>query len=203
MPFLPHAARHRRSRPGRQVASGSWRSVDDGVERNATAAGPAREHQGAAGARRRRMRRILCADDGSDGALAALDFAIDLCVDTGARLEVVVAWEPPHDGLCGRRVVRPELDDADVLDALAASAVRLARARGVEATPHVAVGETVHAICTTAEQLDVDLVVVGTRRRCRLTAALLGSVSRGVVVECRRPVTIVGVISAAEPVGSA
>jgi nucleotide-binding universal stress UspA family protein len=154
-------------------------------------------------ASQRPMRRILCADDGSEGALAALDFAVDLCVDTGARLEIVVVYEPPHGGPFGRRVARPGLDDADALDALGASAARLAQACGVHATPHVAVGEPVHALCTTAEQLDVDLVVISSRRRCRVTAALLGSVSRGVVAECRRPVTIVNVVRAVDRVGKA
>src|SRR4051812_36663324 len=90
------------------------------------------------GRRRGSVRRVLCADDGSAAAKAALDFAIDLWVDTGARLEVVVVWEPAHDGLRGRRPARPDLDDADALDALVASAVRQAAERSVHATPHVA-----------------------------------------------------------------
>jgi nucleotide-binding universal stress UspA family protein len=160
------------------------------------AAGTAAPIAAAAAYRRRgTMRRVLCADDGSDGARAALDFAIDLCADTGARLDVVVVWEPPHDGRRSRRP-RRDLDDADALDALVADAVRLAEGRGVDATPHVAIGAPAHAICTTAAQLDADLVVVGTRRRHRVTAAILGSVSRGVVTGCRRPVTIVSTSSA-------
>jgi nucleotide-binding universal stress UspA family protein len=42
-----------------------------------------------------------------------------------------------------------------------------------------------------ADAHDVDLLVVGSRGRSAVTAALLGSVSRGVLAESRRPVAVV------------
>ena len=52
-------------------------------------------------------------------------------------------------------------------------------------------GDTVDEIVAFADSHDVDLIVVGSRGRGAIAGALLGSVSRGILGESKRPVLIV------------
>jgi nucleotide-binding universal stress UspA family protein len=138
------------------------------------------------------VNRILCAVDGSAAADEALEFALSLCRATGASLDVVVAWRharflrgtPPPLAL--------ELETAERAEEVATAAVQRAASAGVEARPRVALGDAAHAICASADELDDELVVVGRRGHGAVRGALLGSVSRRVVLDCTRPVTVVG-----------
>ena len=138
------------------------------------------------------MNRILCGVDGSEAADEALDLAVSLCRGTGASLDVVVAWRHPRFLRGTPPPLALELESAERAEEVVTAAVQRAAAAGVEARPHVAVGDPAQVICTTAEKLDGDLVVVGRRGRGAIVGALLGSVSHRVVRECTRPVTVVG-----------
>jgi nucleotide-binding universal stress UspA family protein len=127
------------------------------------------------------LQRVLCAIDGSDHAAMALAHAIDMCAESGATLYAVVVAETGVD----RRERAEEIASAAAADA---------EARGVTATPHVVTGEPAHAICVAAEELNADIVVMGSRGHGAITSALLGSVSRAVSKECSRPVTVVATV---------
>ena len=63
---------------------------------------------------------------------------------------------------------------------------------GIEvAGTHVAVGRPDHEIVASGEELDVSLVVMGSRGLSRLDRALMGSVSDSVVRHARCPVLVV------------
>jgi nucleotide-binding universal stress UspA family protein len=66
-----------------------------------------------------------------------------------------------------------------------------AASRGVHVVVDVLEGDVAEEIRHAAERLAVDLICVGSRGRSGLTAALLGSVARGVIAKSRRPVLIV------------
>ncbi len=51
--------------------------------------------------------------------------------------------------------------------------------------------ETAQAICAAAERFNADVVCIGSHTRPGLTAKMLGSVSLGVLQQCRRPVLVV------------
>jgi nucleotide-binding universal stress UspA family protein len=70
-------------------------------------------------------------------------------------------------------------------------AVALAAEHGIVATTALLRGDTVDEIVAFADSRDVDLIVVGSRGHGTLANALLGSVSRGVLRESRRPVLVV------------
>lgn len=78
---------------------------------------------------------------------------------------------------------------------VAEEGAELAKAAGLKATPTVidAVGAsaTWSTIVRVAQEQDVELIVVGSRGRSGLKAALLGSVSNGVLHHADRPVLVV------------
>ena len=51
--------------------------------------------------------------------------------------------------------------------------------------------ETAQAICAAAERFNADVVCIGSHTRPGLSAKVLGSVSQGVLQQCRRPVLVV------------
>jgi nucleotide-binding universal stress UspA family protein len=70
-------------------------------------------------------------------------------------------------------------------------ATEVACEHDVQASTKLLVGNTVDEIVAYADTEDVDMIVVGSRGHGALASALLGSVSRGVTSESKRPVTIV------------
>jgi nucleotide-binding universal stress UspA family protein len=74
---------------------------------------------------------------------------------------------------------------------IAEAGVHTARAAGIKALAHEAHGDEATEIANAAEDLDVDMVVIGSHGRGALTGALFGSVSRALVRRCKRPVTVV------------
>ena len=89
----------------------------------------------------------------------------------------------------------PTEDDRAPLEA----ALELATEHGIEAQTELLAGNPAAEIVAYADTVDADLIVVGSRGHGRIASALLGSVSRGVLSESKRPVLIVrGVHAAAE-----
>jgi nucleotide-binding universal stress UspA family protein len=66
----------------------------------------------------------------------------------------------------------------------------LAAERGIETRTEVLVGDPANEIVAYADSVDADLIVVGSRGRGAVTSALLGSVSRAILHETRRPVLV-------------
>jgi nucleotide-binding universal stress UspA family protein len=78
-------------------------------------------------------------------------------------------------------------------------ALRLAEEAGVDANAELLRGDAVDEIVAYADTIDADLIVVGSRGHGALTSALLGSVSRGILREARRPVLVVRGTAARQP----
>ena len=136
------------------------------------------------------MNRILIATDGTDSGREAVDYGLDLARSGHASATVVYVRRAPRP-LVGDPFYQRELTEglsrAD--DALGAAA-RAAAALGVPAEVEILEGDPATQIIEFARVRDADLIVLGSRNRGPLVAALLGSVSKDVVAHADRPVLV-------------
>jgi nucleotide-binding universal stress UspA family protein len=148
------------------------------------------------------MKRIVVATDGSPASAEAVAFGVELATEHDGELmfvHVVPALDVvPVTGFgIGIGAALPHELAAEDRAALEHAAA-VAAAAGIFSTTALLVGDTVDEIVAYADSHDADLIIVGSRGRGALAETLLGSVSRGVLRESRRPVLIVR----AAPVGA-
>jgi nucleotide-binding universal stress UspA family protein len=145
---------------------------------------------------------VLLAYDGSDHAKVAIERA-------GAVLQhgpavVANAWTSFEGAAPAALLALPgdmvregaqALDDAgrETAEALAAEGAELARAAGFDAEPRAvrSSGPYFAALLDVADELDARAIVAGSRGRSRIAAAVLGSVSTGLLHHTSRPVLVV------------
>ena len=146
---------------------------------------------------------ILIAYDGSDNAKRAIDYAGRFL--TTSRAIVVTAWEPMvrqaarMSGLSG--VMQPEWVPDDEAEDVALTDAKVTNREGVALAE--AAGLKVEGQCTEcssaiwsaivekADEMDVDIIVTGTRGTTGLRALLQSSVAEHVLRHSHRPVLIV------------
>ncbi len=126
--------------------------------------------------------RIVVGTDGSESAAEAVRQAVELAGLTGARLDVVSAYEPVPNRRVESEVAQapgdvahefgPREEATFALD----SAVGAATAAGIEVTPHAMDGDPADAILDVAEKVGADLIVVGNKGMTGARRFLLGSV---------------------------
>jgi nucleotide-binding universal stress UspA family protein len=128
------------------------------------------------------FRSIVVGTDGSETAREAVGAAVELAKLTGAKLELVSAYEPvPSQRLRDEsRQVPADLQwmvnpREDVDATLADAAERVGRA-GVESRTYAREGDPADAILDVAEELGSDLIVVGNKGMTGAKRFLLGSV---------------------------
>ena len=125
---------------------------------------------------------IVVGTDGSDTAQKAVDAAVELAKLTGARLELVSAYEPVSSQRLrdeARQVpadlqwmVNPRED----VDATLAEASERVGEAGVQSRTYPREGDPADAILDVAEELGSDLIVVGNKGMTGAKRFLLGSV---------------------------
>jgi nucleotide-binding universal stress UspA family protein len=135
---------------------------------------------------------VLCAYDASPAAEAALAEAIDLAVSMRARLAIVRVVEKPPANVAAAGVDPERL--AQNLQDDAAAQMRAASERVPDGVPLTTLQRSGHAgkeIIRAAEEIDADVLVLGTRRRGRVTNNLFGSVAADVYYHTRLPMLVV------------
>ena len=136
------------------------------------------------------MKKILIATDGSPASREAIELGLELAEEQAAEVTFLHVV-PVH-----------RIDDVDrkPLDV----ALALADERSLDAKAELLVGVIADEIVAYADTVDADLVVLGSGGRSAIATALLGSVSRGVLHEARRPVLLVpgAHVHEPEPAGS-
>lgn len=138
----------------------------------------------------RKLERILIAVDETDASDTAVDQGLALAAGEGAQVVfahvVSIAGEHfmPH-GTKPDRV--PDPPETEVLREAAARA----QAVGVPYSTELLVGYPALQIALVADDLDVDLIIVGSRHLSGLKRFFFGSTSRALIGESTRPLLIV------------
>jgi nucleotide-binding universal stress UspA family protein len=139
-----------------------------------------------------RYRHVLVAFDGSPQAELALAHAVALAQSSRARLALVavvpppplMAWQAPG----GMRGIH-ESEQTELETALRAAADRVPD--DLPVTTRLLDGDPARELLQAARDGDHDVIVMGSRGRGRVQAALLGSVSNRVMNEAEVPVIVV------------
>ena len=140
--------------------------------------------------------RILLASDGTEASTNAESHAISLAAEHGAALDVLyVVDEDVYTAYSGDEYVDesegPEhgLEESgeETLSRIQADA----EAAGVDVTTTLKHGQPAESIIETAKQTDVDVLVLGTKRRPAEYRSLLGSVTDKVLRLSERPAVVV------------
>ncbi len=140
--------------------------------------------------------RILLATDGSEDAFLAAQAALDLSDRTGAELHVVHAWQDLRPATLPAMAIDEysqayELWKREAEELLEDQAERLRSAGATVAAAHLREGRPAEEITKLAEELDVGLLIVGSRGLGAMKRLVMGSVSEGVVHLASRPTLVV------------
>lgn len=136
---------------------------------------------------------ILIATDGSNDSELAIRRAVDLANETDAVLHlayvmVLSHWMVP-DTLSDAQYQRLEEDARRLLDEQAEKAQA---AGGVTLQKHLKVGRRAdEELIKLAEEIDADMIVVGSRGAGTISRALMGSDAESIVRHADRPVLVV------------
>jgi nucleotide-binding universal stress UspA family protein len=132
---------------------------------------------------------IVWATDGSELADGALEHARELARIHDSRIVAVHA----NEVLRGRAGGVPLLADEPDLKEKIGKQVEELRSAGIDAKLEVPTGGTdvPVLIAKAADDVDADLIVVGTHGRSGFTATLMGSVARALCHTAGRPVLVV------------
>jgi nucleotide-binding universal stress UspA family protein len=139
-----------------------------------------------------RYRHVLLAYDGSPEADLALAHAVAIAQVYHARLTLVtvvpppplLAWQAP-----GGAVGLHEAQQKDFQQRLRAAADEVPDDLSV--TTRLLDGDAAREVLRAAREADADVIVMGSRGRGRVTAAVLGSVSNHVMHEADVPVIVI------------
>ncbi len=141
-------------------------------------------------------RRILLATDGSEEAELAARVAVEVAKSTGSELHLVhvklLPLTPPYpdvlDWRWGEDLERAEREAQELVDE---QVEKVEDAGGIVAGAHLREELPAEEIVALAEELEVSLIVVGSRDRGRIRRALAGGVSDWVVRHAHCPVLVV------------
>jgi nucleotide-binding universal stress UspA family protein len=137
------------------------------------------------------IKQVLVPIDFTETSDKALDFGIELAQKFGASVTVMHAYEIPvigfPDGALVATVdIATRIQDAGQKGLAAAVAAR--EGRGVKLTSVLRDGPAWEEIKAVAEELGVDIIVIGTHGRRGIARALLGSVAENVIRTVKIPV---------------
>ena len=142
-------------------------------------------------------KKILLATDGSEEAELATRAAVELAEGTGSELHVVYV-EPLPDFMKKNDAGMPGYDrelykmiEGEGRETLRKLVWRVKVAGGSVAEAHLRMGAVVEEIVALADELEVDLIILGSRGLRGIRRALAGSISESVFRHAHCPVMVV------------
>jgi nucleotide-binding universal stress UspA family protein len=147
------------------------------------------------------IRKILTPLDGSETSRKALEYAVDLAKQTGSTIILLSVID--KSPFYAAQTVLPALSPTHLLEnledyfrqtaeAYVAEAEDLCKTKEVLSQKVIRAGHPVEEIINAAENSKVDLIVMGSHGKSALGAAILGSVTIGVIHrETKFPVLLV------------
>ena len=120
------------------------------------------------------FKKILIANDGSEGAARALSAAITLAKEHGAALHMISVEEMPRFPVSVDEVVEERLDADHRYEPVIARAQAQAQAQSVKLVTHVVPGHAVASIVDFVASEKFDLLVVGYMGHSALYNRLIG-----------------------------
>jgi len=125
------------------------------------------------------FRKILVANDGSEGAKKAVRAAIDLAKRYEAELhELSVEEHLPHYAATVGEVLESKQEAADYFRKVTGEAEQVAQASGVTLHSHILPGHEVETIVTFAKDHGFDLLVIGFMGHSKIFGRIWGSTSQ-------------------------
>lgn len=146
------------------------------------------------------MKTILIPTDFSDNAGDALDYALHLFADSACRIHIVnvvdVTVVPSEIPVSNVDIIGPRLEDArSSMEALKEYGKQYAENKAkspLEITTEVAIGTIAHSIKEAAEEVNADLIIMGTQGiEHNMVEKVVGTVSTAVLNSAPCPVILV------------
>ncbi len=140
---------------------------------------------------------VVVGVDGSPGARAALEFAIDEAIRRHSRLRVITVVQLPEYGMTSLATLVPPPPDKLVEDVKTATQqhvdevvdARTDNTSGPPISVEARAGRPAEVLCDAADR--ADLLIIGHRGRGSVASGLLGSVGLHCVLHASSPVTVV------------
>lgn len=127
------------------------------------------------------FKKILNANDGSDGSFKALACALDLARLTGAELHMVSVEELPQFPEIIEEVKAEKVAAELHARGIAKHAHAMAEERGATLQVHRLTGHAVRSIVDLAARLGADLLVIGATRHSTFVDRMIGTHARHII----------------------
>lgn len=121
------------------------------------------------------FKKILVAYDGSEGAKLALSKAADIGKIAGSELHILAVGRIPEYAETVSEVEEAKEQAKNFYSKIMEEAISNLNERGLAATPHIDFGKPGDVILRIAENLNVDLAILGTNPHSALRRRVLGA----------------------------
>jgi nucleotide-binding universal stress UspA family protein len=137
------------------------------------------------------FKKILLAHDGSDGSKLALDKAAELADAAHSEIHLLAVGRIPEYAETVSEVEEAKEQAASFYSKVTDEATRILNQRGLTPTSHIEFGKPGEVILRIAEDLKVDLVILGTNPHSALRRRFLGATVDKVVDHAHCSVLVV------------
>jgi len=138
--------------------------------------------------------KILVPVNGTEISETAIPHALEIAEKHGAVVHALCAYnrEGGYGSLSVESTERREGDLRERAEEIASGVVERAEAKGIEGVSAVSSGDPADSILDYVDEHDIDMVVIGARKRSPTGKLLFGSVTQSVILHTEIPVVVTG-----------